>query len=125
MLFDAFQVFDDVADGDVVYRGNLDKCIWNTLVAMPLNHFFSVNAATLLPIVAVNILKWQASDRAEKAGEADAKSFGWRAGYYDLCMIAVQICHGTQKAIELSSDVMKLYGESFDDYRKEFICQPH
>jgi hypothetical protein len=123
MMFQVTQVFDDVADSDVVYRNDLDKCIWNTLVAMPLNHFFSVNAATLLPIVAVNILKWQASDRAEKAGEADARSFVWRAGFYDLCMIAVQLCHGTEKALELSADVIKLYGESFDDYRKEFVCQ--
>jgi len=122
MLFDAFQVFDDVADGDDIDRSDLDKCIWNTLVAMPLNHFFSVNAVTLLPIVAVNILKWHGSDRAEKAGEADAKSFGWRAGYYDLCMIAVQLCHGTEVAIKLSLDVMKLYGENFDEYRKEFTC---
>jgi hypothetical protein len=125
MVFDAIQVFDDVADGDVVYRKDLDKCIWNTLVAMPLNHFFSANAATLLPIVAVNILKWQGSDRAEKAGEADARSFVWRAGFYDLCMIAVQLCHGTEKATELSFDAMKLYGEDFEAYRKEFVCHPH
>ena len=123
MVFDVFQVFDDVADGDVVYRNDLDKCIWSTLVAMPLNRFFSTNSATLLPIVALSILKWQASDRAEKAGEADARSFMWRAGYYDLCMIAVQLCHGTDRAIELSSDVMKLYGEDFESYRKEFVCQ--
>jgi hypothetical protein len=122
MMFDAFQVFDDVADGDAVDRSDLDKCIWNTLVAMPLNHFFSTNSATLLPIVAVNILKWHGSDQAERAGQADAKSFGWRAGYYDLCMIAVQLCHGTEKAVKLSSDVLKLYGESFEDYRKEFTC---
>lgn len=123
MMFDAIQVFDDVADGDGVQRKDLDKCIWNTLVAMPLNHFFSANAATLLPIVAVNILKWQASDIAERGWKAGAMSFAWRAGFYDLCMIAVQLCHGTEKAIELSSDVMKLYGEDFEAYRKEFVCQ--
>jgi len=124
MMFDAIQVFDDVADGDGVQRKDLDKCIWNTLVAMPLNHFFSANAATLLPIVAVNILKWQASDLSERNWTAGAMSFAWRAGFYDLCMIAVQLCHGTDKAIELSSDVMKLYGEDFEAYRKEFVCQP-
>jgi hypothetical protein len=123
MMFDSIQVFDDIADGDGVQRKDLDKCIWNTLVAMPLNHFFSANAATLLPIVAVNILKWQASDLAERSWNAGAMSFAWRAGFYDLCMIAVQLCHGTDKAIELSSDVMKLYGEDFESYRKEFVCQ--
>jgi hypothetical protein len=123
MLFNSIQVFDDVADGDIVCRGELDKCIWDTLVAMPMNQFFCVNASTLLPVVAVNYLKWQASDRAERSGDADAKSFVWRAGFYDICMIVVQLCHGIEKAIQLSSDVMRLYGENFEDYRKEFVCQ--
>lgn len=124
MMFDAIQVFDDIADGDPVSRQDLDRHIWNVLVKMPLNHFFSSNAGTLLPIVAVNILKWQGSDAAERRGEAGAVSFVWRAGFYDLCLVAVQLCHGTEKAIELSADVMKLYGEDFNTYRKEFTCQP-
>ena len=34
MLFNATQVFDDVADGDPVNREDLNATIWNTLVGM-------------------------------------------------------------------------------------------
>jgi hypothetical protein len=120
MMFQVTQVFDDIADGDEVSREELNKCIWNTLVAMPLNHFFSANSATLLPVVALSILKWQGSDAVERAGQANEMSFAWRASFYDLCMIAIQACHGVKKATELSGDVLKLYGETFSDYQKEF-----
>lgn len=120
MMFQVTQVFDDVADGDEVPREELNKCIWNTLVAMPLNPFFTANSTTLLPVVALSILKWQGSDAVERAGAANEMSFGWRAAFYDLCMIVVQACHGVKKATELSGDVLKLYGETFNDYQKEF-----
>jgi hypothetical protein len=120
MMFQVTQVFDDVADGDTVSREELNKCIWNTLVAMPLNPFFTANSTTLLPVVALSILKWQGSDAVERAGQANEMSFAWRATFYDLCMIAIQACHGVKMATELSGDVLKLYGETFSDYQKEF-----
>ena len=32
MVYDAIQVFDDIADGDTVERKDLNATIWNTLV---------------------------------------------------------------------------------------------
>jgi len=98
----------------------LNACIWNTLVGMNQNSFWIVNSQTLTPVVASMILKWQASDQAERAGRADARSFVWRAGYYDVVLMTVALCHGTSKATEAASQVMALYGETFEDYMKEF-----
>ena len=81
MLYGAIQVFDDVADGDAVERDDLNAAIWNTLVGMSQNTFWIANSQTLTPIVASMILKWQASDQAERSGKADSRSFVWRAGY--------------------------------------------
>ena len=120
MLFDATQVFDDVADGDPVNREDLNATIWNTLVGMNQNSFWLVNSQTLAPVVASMILKWQASDQAERAGLADAKSFVWRAGFYDVVLMAVALCHGTTKATEMASQVMAIYGETYQDYMEEF-----
>ena len=120
MLFDAIQVFDDVADGDPVEREDLNAVIWNTLVGMNQNTFWIANSHSLAPIVATMILKWQASDQAERAGQADAKSFVWRAGYYDVVLMTVALCHGTHQATEKAQQVMELYGETFEDYMKEF-----
>jgi hypothetical protein len=115
MLYGAIQVFDDVADGDQVEREDLNAAIWNTLVGMNQNAFWIANSHSLAPIVATMILKWQASDQAERAGKADAKSFAWRAGYYDVVLMAMALCHGTQQATEKAQQVMELYGETFED----------
>ena len=120
MLFEAIQVFDDVADGDPVEREDLNAVIWNTLVGMNQNTFWIANSQSLTPVVATMILKWQASDQAERDGKADAKSFVWRAGYYDVVLMTVALCDGTQQATEKAQQVMELYGETFEDYMKEF-----
>ena len=62
MVYDAIQVFDDVADGDTVERKDLNATIWNTLVGMPQNAFFIANNHHLVPLLATMILKWQASE---------------------------------------------------------------
>ena len=120
MLYEAIQVFDDVADGDLVSREDLNSTIWNTLVSMTQNPFWQANSHSLTPIVATMILKWQASDQAERAGEADARSFVWRAGYYDVVLMVVALCHGTKAATENALYVMRLYGEKLEDYLGEF-----
>jgi hypothetical protein len=120
MLYESIQVFDDVADGDPVDRQALDATIWNTLIGMNQNPFWIANSHNLAPIVATAILKWQASDQAERENEADAKSYVWRAGYYDVVLIVVQICHGTNNAKLMAKQIMQMYGETYEDYMKEF-----
>jgi hypothetical protein len=120
MVYDAIQVFDDVADGDTVERKDLNATIWNTLVGINQNQFFISNSHYLVPLLATMILKWQASDTAERAGQADAISFVWRAGYYDLILMAVSLTHSPGFATKNAHLVMELYGEKFEDYMKEF-----
>jgi hypothetical protein len=120
MLWGAIQVFDDVADGDPVEREDLNAAIWNTLVGMNQNSFWAANSITLAPVVATMILKWQGSDQAERTGKADARSYVWRAGYYDVVMMVVALCHGTKYATDNAHLVMALYGETLEDYMKEF-----
>jgi hypothetical protein len=122
-LYDCIQSFDDYADGDVVARPRLNALIWNTLVAMPANSFFHQNAAALLPVLGNAVLKWQASDIAEKSNQASAMAYAWRASFYDVVLTVVQLVHGAELAAELSIGVMQMYGETFDEYKKEWSCQ--
>jgi hypothetical protein len=119
-LFDAIQFFDDVADGDKVERKDLDDALWSLLISMPTNPFYAANSLILSPIIATQILKWQASDKAERAGRADEQSFIWRAGYYDVVLMVVCIVHGQSKAKEAAETVLRIYGEKYADYKKEF-----
>ena len=119
-MWDAIQFLDDVVDGDDISRDRFDNALNQLLVAMPGNPFFAANASALLPVVAVQLLKWQASDIAERTGDAGPVSFVWRAGYYDLVLLTVQICHGYDTAVDMATTVMSLYGEKLDEYKKEF-----
>ena len=119
-IWSAIQLFDDVADKDEIKRSDLDRVIWYLLVGIHGNAFFEARKHALLPVVATIILKWQASDAVERDGGADAKSYVWRAGYYDLVLLVVQLCHGVDIATKLAPTVMKMYGEKLEDYMKEF-----
>lgn len=118
------QMLDDVADGDPVSRNDLNGVIWASLVTMPANPFFLANAAALQTALAQLVLKWQASDDAERQGQADPRSFVWRAGYYDLVLLVVLLTKGHASAMKDAKTVMHLYGETLHEYLKEFPpCQ--
>jgi len=120
ILWEVIQTFDDYADGDAVARQELDALIWNALVALPCHPFFVAHAHTLGVALSTAILKWQASDRAEREGLADARSFVWRASYYDVVLVVLNLCYGPTVAQSKAYLVMSLYGEKLDDYLKEF-----
>ena len=117
-LWDAIQLFDDVADGDSVERAALDAVINFTLIDMPLNQFYRDNGAWLIPVMALAVVKWQASDAAERSGKADARSYMWRAGFYEVVSACAAITHGQNS--QQAKDALSLYGEAFEDYQKEF-----
>lgn len=118
-LWQVIQLFDDIVDGDPIDRDDADQALWNALIGLPANKFFQQNSTILFPLMSIALLKWKASDTVEREGNACATSFVWRAGYYDLVLAAVQITHGTQAAMEIGGAVLKLYGESLEDYMKE------
>lgn len=118
-LWEVIQLFDDIADGDQIDRDDLDAVIWNSLIGMPANGFYQRNAHVLIPLMSVALLKWKASDAVEREGNACATSFVWRAGYYDIVLAVVQIEHGVQAAMDIGQVVLKLYGESLEEYMKE------
>ena len=121
-LWAVIQVWDDVADKDAIARPDLDAAILKSLVTMPGNPFFQANASVLLPVVAGMIAKWKAADDAEVAGQADERSFMWRAGYYDVILAVIMCAHNAGTAMRVARHVMHLYGETFAEYRKEFPC---
>lgn len=119
-LWNAIQVFDDMMDGEFPDRDRLLEAVADTLVNMPANSFFLRHADTLLPLMAVAILKWKASDDVEREKDISETSFVWRAGFYDIVLAVIQLVHGQQVAMDTCRHVMGLYGEKFADYRKEF-----
>jgi hypothetical protein len=119
-LYEVIQTLDDFADGDEVPRERLNALIWDALVTMPSNSFFAANAPALLPVLATQILKWQGSDARERDGHAGPVPFVWRAGFYDVVLMAVNLCHGASVAHEAAPLVAQMYGERLEEYLAEF-----
>lgn len=118
-MWNVAQVFDDMADGDKPDRADVDRALCDALVNLPENQFYLAHRHILLPLVALAVLKWKASDDMERAGEVGALSYVWRAGFYDLVLACVQIVHGIDNAMDIAANVARLYGEKFDDYMRE------
>lgn len=123
-VWNAIQVLDDAADNDPIDREDLHRAIYDLFVDLPSNPFFVHNAVALLPALSLMVLKWKASDDAERAECADARSFVWRAGYYDVVLAVVVAAHGRAEALAVAHGVMSMYGETLHEYLKEFPpCQ--
>lgn len=118
-LWTVIQVLDDATDGDRVAKDDAAKAVRAIFLTMPLNDFYRQNAAVLQPVIVLQMLKWEAANAVEAAGLASEKSYVWRAGYYDVVLMACQLC-GIENA---GHACMEMYGESFTDYMEGQTCQ--
>jgi len=114
-VWDVCQLLDDACDGDEIGRERAENAAWALFVRMPANAFWRANMANLMPVLAVQVLKWQAANSAEDEGEADARSYMWRAGYYDLVLLVCQLCGLAQDP----KFILSHYGETYFSYADE------
>ena len=117
-MWNLIQVFDDVADGDDIKRPDLDRAIYGAIVSLPTNPFYQKHQAALSPVLSLMVLKWLASDVAERKGLADARSYMWRAEYYGVVLTVATLVHGP--STETALVALRMYGETADEYMKEF-----
>jgi hypothetical protein len=119
-FWDVIQGLDDWRDNDTVDPLEKEKVIYQVMVALPSNPFFQRHAQHLLPIMSNLVLKWIAANKLEDKKEELNKAYMWRAAYYDLVLEVVRLVHGYENAALASEYVAKMYGESFEEYVKEF-----
>jgi hypothetical protein len=121
ILWDSFQFFDDVVDRDsYLPRIFTERILTDLLVRLPSNGFFREHHSELVPVILNAILQWKASDEAERGGRADSLSFVWRASYYTVVLQVLSITEGIEVAMANAEYVLRMYGETFRDYKNEF-----
>ena len=119
-FFDVIQGLDDWRDDDPVEPKQKEKVIYQVMVELPQNHFFQTHCHNLLPLVSILVLKWIGANKLEDNREQLHKAYMWRAAYYDLILEVVRLVHGFDGAASAAEYVAKLYGETYEDYVKEF-----
>jgi hypothetical protein len=119
-FFNVIQGLDDWRDNDPVEPRQKEKVIYQVMVELPQNPFFQTHSYNLLPLVSILILKWIGANNLEDNREQLHKAYMWRAAYYDLILEVVRLVHGFDDAANAAEYVAKLYGETYEDYVKEF-----
>lgn len=119
-VWDAIQGLDDWYDNDQVSPEDKEKAIYTILVDLPNNPFYIEYRTWLTPLMSSLVLKWCGANKMENDKEPNAVSYVWRAAYYDLILMVVNIVHGFDVASKASAYVAKMYGEPLEDYLKEF-----
>jgi hypothetical protein len=119
-FWDVIQGLDDWRDNQEITAQEKEAVIYKVMFLLPNNVFFQYHSKELLPIVSNLVLKWIGANRLEDNREHLHKAYMWRAAYYDLILEVVRLIHGFEAAANASDFVAKLYGETFEDYVKEF-----
>jgi hypothetical protein len=119
-FFNVIQGLDDWRDNDPIEPKQKEKVIYQVMVELPQNHFFQTYSHNLLPLVSILVLKWIGANKLEDNREQLHKAYMWRAAYYDLILEVVRLVHGFDEAANAAEYVAKLYGETYEDYVKEF-----
>jgi len=119
-FWDVIQGLDDWRDNDAVDAKDKELVIYKVMVALPANPFFKQFSNHLLPIMSNLVLKWIGANKLEDNKEELNKAYMWRAAYYDLILEVVCLVHGYEAASNVAPYVAKMYGENFEDYKKEF-----
>lgn len=113
-LWELIQYFDDVYDDDIFINPSATyDAVYKALVTFPSNTFYAANFATLAPAICLAIDKWKLANEMEKDKQGDARSFMWRAAYYDILAL---VCIIEGKDTETA---LQLYGETYEDYLQE------
>lgn len=121
LLWEAIQGLDDWRDNDPVAPDACERVIHIVLHDLPAHPFFRAHAAYLLPHLSTLVLKWRGANAIESAGTREdlPKAYMWRAGFYDLVLMALALDVGPDAAGRLAHRVAELYAEPLAGYIEE------
>lgn len=121
-LMDVIHLWDDLVDADKPFN-NPDQAMRKAMIDLPSNPFWQANAVSIQPLLQSAYLQWQAANVMEKTKDAHDLhiSFVLRASVYQVIHFVAALCGGVEWAVEIGPEVYRLYGESFDDFRREML----
>ena len=111
------QYWDDLIDKDNKLEDiEIHDAFYTSLISIPTNPFYLKNSHKILPVLEVSIYKWFQSNKYESEKIELNKAYMLRAGLYDIFSVCYIAIHG----IDADFNIYDLYGETFNEFRKEF-----
>lgn len=121
MIWDGFQAWDDAADGDE--NSNFAKAFRIAFVDLPASPLYG--PAALHFQIQQCYIKWEAANAIERHKLKDhlPKAYVLRAEFYQLIVNMVLYFEGLDIAIQKAPEIWACYGENYNEYREEILCQ--
>lgn len=120
-LFGIAQVWDDLID-DCASEKDINKAFVAALVEIPTNPIAQMMPE--LPYHIYNVfLRWRDATTIENGAHTDDdlhKCYMLRAGLYDIFALIAAKLYGDEYAAEVGPAIRRFYGETFQEYSKEF-----
>jgi len=120
LFFKISQLFDDIYDEGKLEKTEVVELMYMTMVDLPQNGFYNTFQYRLQPLVESFILQWMSANNLEDKKEQLEKSYMLRAFLFQIFHFSAMVLKGRDFAIKNSDFFQKLYGETFNEYVKEF-----
>lgn len=120
LLFKISQLFDDIYDEGKLEKSEALELMYMVMVDLPQNRFYSTFQGKLQPLIESFILQWMSANNLEDKKEQLEKSYMLRAFLFQIFHFSAMVLKGKDFAIENSDIFQKMYGETFNEYVKEF-----
>ncbi len=115
------QAWDDAHDNDLT--GN-ELAYKKAMIDLPNNPLYQVCSVPFL--ISQLYVDWCAANEFEEKKDKHnlPKAFMLRAGFYRVMTTLIGILEGQDAAAEKAPQVWRCYGEIYEEYEEEILCQP-
>ena len=118
-------IYDDLIDKDKeVTEDQINWVMWELLVGLQLNPFYTANSIILTPIVMSGILNWHAANQIEKIGDLEELriSHSIRYSICDVGMVSMILAGGLEHAKKYARVARLLFQcDTWDHYKSEHL----
>lgn len=116
-------LYDDLIDKDKEVDDEfVHQVMWDIMVDLPLNKFYTLNASMLAPVVATGILNWRGANDMEASGckEELYIAHATRYSINDLALMVMTLLGGPQHAAKYARDArLSFQRDTIAHYLKE------
>lgn len=113
------QAWDDARDGDPI--DDAEGAIRRAMVRIPSNPYYQPSGCLFL--IKMMEWNWEAANFFEANKVQYEKAYMLRAFYYNIVLALFAYTNNGNVSPEQAANIWLLYGETFEDYKEDQLCQ--
>jgi hypothetical protein len=121
MVFDVFELWDDLIDKDKpVDQKDINDAFYTVFVKLPRDQFYNQHFSLFNPIIETTILDWFSANELEATLKIDAlrQSYVLRCSAQQLIVMAARIVGGVEWATAVNTE-LRMMGDTWNEYAEK------